>query len=373
MAHVLVDNISKRYGEKVAVRETTFEVESGTLVSLLGPSGCGKTTMLNMIAGFVTPDQGRIFIAGEDVTKKPPYARDSSMVFQSYALFPHMRVFDNVAFGLRARKVPKAEIEQRVMETLAMLGLENLSQRYPRQLSGGQQQRVAIARSLVVRPAVLLMDEPLSNLDAKLRQEIRVELRKLQKNLKQTIIFVTHDQEEAFSISDRVIVMRDGQVEQSGPPQELFERPRTRFVADFVGVANIFDGQPDGSGFRTTDGLYLPLGSLRVRPGDSLGIRPLALELLPDEGAASKAESTSRSASPSNGGTPSNADYIALPGTVANRIYLGNSIRYYVQVDGLGKPLVVDSPAVREHSPRQEGDRVTVGLDIKNLLVLQNR
>jgi len=355
MSQVLINNISKFYGDKAAVRETSFEVESGTLLSLLGPSGCGKTTTLNMIAGFVAPDTGSIMIAGKDVTRKPPYERDSSMVFQSYALFPHMRVFDNVAFGLRAHKVPKSEIEPRVMETLSVLGLENLSHRYPRQLSGGQQQRVAVARSLVVRPAVLLMDEPLSNLDAKLRQEIRVELRKLQTTLKQTIIFVTHDQEEAFAISDRVIVMRDGQIEQSGPPEELFERPRTKFVADFVGVANIFEGQPEAGGFRTTDGVLLPSGVLKAEKGDSLGIRPLALELAP------------------NGETTSNSEHIALPGTITNRIYLGNTIRYYVQIEGLHKPLVVDSPAVRGHLTRNEGDRVNVVLLIKNLLVLKDQ
>ena len=258
MASLDVVKVTKAFGTSLAVRDVSFGAREGEFVSLLGPSGCGKTTTLRMIAGLLFPDSGRIEIGGADVTTLAPYRRSTSLVFQNYALFPHMTVEDNVAFGLKMHNASREETRRRVDAILAMVGLAALSRRYPRQLSGGQQQRVALARSLVLQPSVLLLDEPLSNLDAKLREEMRVELRQLQQRLKITAIFVTHDQEEALAISDRIIVMRSGGIEQDGSPAELFNRPRTEFVARFMGAGNVLAGtwQDDGV-LRTPSGLAI--------------------------------------------------------------------------------------------------------------------
>jgi len=258
VASLGVVGITKVFGTAVGVRDVSFTAREGEFVSLLGPSGCGKTTTLRMIAGLLIPDAGRIEIGGEDVTALPPYRRSTSLVFQNYALFPHMTVHGNVAFGLRMHDVTKDETRRRVDDILAMVGLAELGGRYPRQLSGGQQQRVALARSLVLQPSVLLLDEPLSNLDAKLREEMRVELRLIQQRLRITAIFVTHDQEEALAISDRIIVMRSGGIEQDGSPGELFNRPRTEFVARFMGAGNVLTGTWKGDGvLRTSSGLEI--------------------------------------------------------------------------------------------------------------------
>jgi putative spermidine/putrescine transport system ATP-binding protein len=230
----------------VAVDGVTLDIAAGEFFSLLGPSGCGKTTSLRMIAGFELPDSGRVHVAGRDITDLPVHKRDMGMVFQSYALFPHRTVAENVAFGLRMRDVPKPDIERRVEAALALVALTGLEERKPGQLSGGQQQRVALARALVVEPPVLLCDEPLGALDRKLRQQMQFELKELQKRLGVTLVFVTHDQEEALAMSDRIAVMNHGRVEQVGAPTEIYERPRTRFVADFIGEINILDegGRP---------------------------------------------------------------------------------------------------------------------------------
>jgi putative spermidine/putrescine transport system ATP-binding protein len=225
----------------VAVDGVTLDIAAGEFFSLLGPSGCGKTTSLRMIAGFELPDSGRVHVAGRDITDLPVHKRDMGMVFQSYALFPHRTVAENVAFGLRMRDVPKPDIERRVEAALALVALTGLEERKPGQLSGGQQQRVALARALVVEPPVLLCDEPLGALDRKLRQQMQFELKELQKRLGVTLVFVTHDQEEALAMSDRIAVMNHGRVEQVGAPTEIYERPRTRFVADFIGEINILD------------------------------------------------------------------------------------------------------------------------------------
>ncbi|HLM14271.1 MAG TPA: ABC transporter ATP-binding protein, partial [Reyranella sp.] len=219
----------------------TLDIAAGEFFSLLGPSGCGKTTSLRMIAGFELPDSGRVHVAGRDITDLPVHKRDMGMVFQSYALFPHRTVAENVAFGLRMREVPKPDIERRVKAALAQVALTGLEERKPGQLSGGQQQRVALARALVVEPPVLLCDEPLGALDRKLRQQMQFELKELQKRLGVTLVFVTHDQEEALAMSDRIAVMNHGKVEQVGAPTEIYERPRTRFVADFIGEINILE------------------------------------------------------------------------------------------------------------------------------------
>ena len=225
----------------MAVDGVTLDIAAGEFFSLLGPSGCGKTTSLRMIAGFELPDSGRVHVAGRDITDLPVHKRDMGMVFQSYALFPHRTVAENVAFGLRMREVPKPEIERRVKAALAQVALTGLEERKPGQLSGGQQQRVALARALVVEPPVLLCDEPLGALDRKLRQQMQFELKELQKRLGVTLVFVTHDQEEALAMSDRIAVMNHGKVEQVGAPTEIYERPRTRFVADFIGEINILE------------------------------------------------------------------------------------------------------------------------------------
>ena len=242
-AAIKLDEVTKSFDGKVlAVDGVTLDIAAGEFFSLLGPSGCGKTTSLRMIAGFELPDSGRVHVGGRDITDLPVHRRDMGMVFQSYALFPHRTVAENVAFGLRMRDVPKPEIAQRVKVALGQVALTGMEDRKPGQLSGGQQQRVALARALVVEPPVLLCDEPLGALDRKLRQQMQFELKELQKRLGVTLVFVTHDQEEALAMSDRIAVMNKGKVEQVGSPTEIYERPRTRFVADFIGEINILEG-----------------------------------------------------------------------------------------------------------------------------------
>jgi putative spermidine/putrescine transport system ATP-binding protein len=258
MARLELINLSKRYGEHAAVADVTLDVADGEFLVLLGPSGCGKTTTLRMIAGLVEPSGGAARIGGADVTYLPPWRRNTGMVFQSYALFPHMTVAENVAFGLEMRKLAKAEIEARAKEALRLVRLEGYAARLPRQLSGGQQQRVALARALAIRPDVLLLDEPLSNLDAKLREEVRIEIRELQRHLNLTTIMVTHDQEEALTVADRLVVMADGEIRQIGSQRDLYERPADRFVAGFVGRSTFLDGRVTAPGeFETAGGLHL--------------------------------------------------------------------------------------------------------------------
>ncbi len=256
-----LDGLVKRYGSTLAVGPVDITVGKGEFLTLLGPSGCGKTTTLHIIAGLTQPTEGRLTLAGRDVTDLPPPYRDIGLVFQNYALFPHKTIAENVAFGLRMRKVPRPEIDRRVREMLAIVGLPGVEDRRPHQLSGGQRQRVALARALVIEPSILLLDEPLSNLDAQLRKRMRLELRDIQKRLGITAVFVTHDQDEAFEMSDRVVLMNAGRIEQVGSPDELYDRPRTRFAAEFIGEASLLKGRVEstdgedvmiavGSGFR---------------------------------------------------------------------------------------------------------------------------
>jgi len=307
-------DVVKTYGTVAAVDHVSLDVREGELLFLLGPSGCGKTTTLRLIAGLAMPDRGSILIRGTDVGGLPPYARDLGVVFQSYALFPHMTVAQNVAFGLRMRRLPRPEITRRIRDALLLVDLAGLEHRYPRQLSGGQQQRVALARAIVVQPNALLLDEPLSNLDAKLRQQVRVELRTLQERLGITTVFVTHDQEEALVMGDRIAVMHAGRVVQVGTPAELYERPATRFVAHFIGESNFLVGLVAGSGAGEYGAVVLGHGVPvtgrfrdplpQGRRGVAL-IRPERVSLGPDCGDG-------------------------LRGTVAQVFYLGAAIRYEV-------------------------------------------
>ena len=308
----MLSDVCKQYGDVVAVQAT--RIEEGELVTFLGPSGCGKTTTLRMIGGFVDVTSGRILVGGSDVTRLPPAKRNMGFVFQNYALFPHMTVAENVAFGLEMRKIAKVEIASRVNTALSRVRLAHLADRLPKQLSGGQQQRVALARALVIEPIILLLDEPLSNLDAKLRQEMKTEIRLLQKSLALTTIFVTHDQDEALSVSDRLVVMSAGRVEQIGTPREVFERPASAFVADFMGFANLVPVRIDGKGRgRLRNGMSIAIDKASPTRGEGL----LAL----------RAEHMSLSSQPMNG------KMNATEATVETLTYRGSFIDYLVRLD----------------------------------------
>ncbi|CAN5230922.1 ABC transporter ATP-binding protein [soil metagenome] len=285
MSFLQLTGVSKFYGDTCAVAAMTLGVEKGEFVSLLGPSGCGKTTTLQMVAGFEAVTSGRIELDGRDITHAKANTRGLGIVFQTYALFPHMTVADNVAFGLEMRKMPKAERLERVRDALGLVHLEAHATKYPRELSGGQRQRVALARALVIEPPVLLLDEPLSNLDAKLREEMQFELRQIQRKVGTTTVMVTHDQSEAMSISDRVVVMEGGRATQIDHPHKVYEHPRTRFISTFVGKANLLEGRVSGEGASQT----VEVGSLRVPVADAgfrsgaavlLSVRPEKLQLV---------------------------------------------------------------------------------------------
>jgi putative spermidine/putrescine transport system ATP-binding protein len=269
-----IEHVSKDLGGRTIVDDLDLEVETGELTCLLGPSGCGKTTTLRMIGGFLIADSGRILIDGQDVTGLPPERRPTSMVFQNYALWPHMTVFKNVAFGLKLRKLPKAEIKQRVDNVLELVGLTHHTQSYPARISGGEQQRVALARALVLEPKVLLLDEPLSNLDAKLRVRVREDIREIQQRIGITTVFVTHDQDEALSISDRIAVMSGGRVEQYADARGLYREPATTFVAGFVGTMNLFHGTVTARGVELPSGVEVPCDDASARGEGQIGVRP---------------------------------------------------------------------------------------------------
>ena len=332
-AYVELVGLGKRFGTVAAVSDVSLAVPEGRVTTLLGPSGCGKTTLLRLIAGFLRPDQGEIRIKGRRVNEVPPQRRSTVVVFQDYALFPHLSVFENVAYGLRRRGLRGAEVARRVRDMLAFLGLAGQDAFSPLQLSGGQQQRVALARALVVEPDVLLLDEPLSNLDAKLRVRVRTELREIQRSLGKTTILVTHDQEEALSISDRIAVMDAGRIRQVGTPYDVYARPADRVVADFVGIANFVPATVRAAAPGVA-ALESPIGELAARDGRGLSagqrvtvvLRPTALGL---------------SATPGVGG---------VRATVRSTSFLGSLRRYHVQAGELG--LVVDQPlTVRDEMP----------------------
>jgi putative spermidine/putrescine transport system ATP-binding protein len=339
MARLELDRLSKRYGEFVAVRDVTLDVVEGEFLVLLGPSGCGKTTTLRMIAGFIEPSGGAVRIGGQDITAQPPWKRNTGLVFQSYALFPHLTVNQNVGFGLEMRKVPQAEIGERTAEALRLVRLDHLGERLPRQLSGGQQQRVALARALVFRPDVLLLDEPLSNLDAKLRHEVRVEIRELQRQLGLTTVMVTHDQEEALTMADRLVVMSEGSVRQVGTQRDLYERPADRFVAGFVGRSTFIDGQVRDKGLFHTD------GGLSFRcDGAADGNATLAL----------RPERLSIAAAPIQG-----ADN-CVGGTVEFVSYLGAQIDIHVRISPQERLVAQIANRAGDFTPHV-GDQVYVG------------
>jgi iron(III) transport system ATP-binding protein len=309
-ASIGFDRVTKRYGDVAAVRDLTFTMDAGTLTTLLGPSGCGKTTTLRLIAGLELPTRGVIRIGGRDVSNVPASDRDVSMVFQSYALFPHMTVLENVRYGLDVAGVAKSDAIARAHETLAGVGLQGFDARLPAELSGGQQQRVALARALVLEPSVLLFDEPLSNLDARLRRRMREEIRELQQRLRLTVVYVTHDQSEAMAVSDRIVVMNHGTIAQAGTPRELYERPRDAFVAGFMGDANRLKATLGARDASHADidigGLRLSLPHHGVASGEAMvSVRPEAIVLGPE-------------------------DSSPLRGKVAKAAYLGNMMEYTI-------------------------------------------
>ena len=320
---IAVENVTKRFGALAAVNGVSLAVGEGEMFTLLGPSGCGKTTLLRLLAGFYTPDAGTIRFGDRVVNDVPPHERGIGMVFQNYALWPHMTVAENVAYGLKLRKVAAADRARRTGEALEKVGLSGLGERYPGQLSGGQQQRVALARALVLNPQMLLLDEPLSNLDAKIRVQVRAEIRKLQKELAITAVYVTHDQEEALAMSDRIAVFNLGQTCQVGPPKALYERPANRFVADFIGINNLVDGtvrSVQGTSLRaeTALGEIAAIHDGRLAPGNRcvVCVRPENLAL-----------GTTADGEP--GGERNR-----FKATIALASYLGNTLRYEVDLGG---------------------------------------
>jgi ABC-type Fe3+/spermidine/putrescine transport system ATPase subunit len=345
--------LRKEYGAVVAVDDLSFEVDRGEVVCLLGPSGCGKTTTLRMVAGFVTPTAGDVHIEGVPVAHLPPYRRDTGMVFQHYALFPHLSVAENVGFGLRNLGVARAERDGRVRDVLGMVELADLAHRLPRELSGGQQQRVALARALALRPAVLLLDEPLSNLDAQLRIRMREEVRVLVKRLEMTTVFVTHDQEEALVLADRIVVMNRGRVEQIGGPQEIYERPVTRFVAEFIGLCNLLDGtvREVRSGELTVEtGRGLRLRVRASGPGPAAGQR-VVVAIRPERVVAAP-----------NGEAPNR-----FRARVVASTYLGSVSRHRVVVEG--EELLVEGHTASS-TPLTPGTETEIAVDPAHVRLL---
>ena len=351
---IAVENITKRFGALAAVNGVSLAIEEGEMFTLLGPSGCGKTTLLRLLAGFYAPDAGEIRFGDRVVNEVPPHERGIGMVFQNYALWPHMTVSENVAYGLKLRKVTAADASRRVGEVLDKVGLAGLGERYPGQLSGGQQQRVALARALVLNPQMLLLDEPLSNLDAKIRVQVRAEIRKLQKELGITAVYVTHDQEEALAMSDRIAVFNHGETCQVGPPKALYERPANRFVADFIGINNLVEGTVRsiaGTALRAETALgpisAIQNGSLRAGDRCVICIRPENIALADHAGGESN----------------------RFTGKIALASYLGNTLRYEVAL-GNGITFKADVGDPWRHEQLPMGAAVALSCDAGSALAI---
>ena len=351
---VELSGVTKRFGEFVAVDDLTLEIYEGQFFSLLGPSGCGKTTTLRMIAGFEEPTEGEIRVAGEQMRGVPPYRRPVNTVFQSYAIFPHLNVFDNVAFGLRRAGVKGEELRQRVTEACAMVQLEGFEKRKPNALSGGQQQRVALARALVNRPKVLLLDEPLGALDLKLRKEMQLELKSLQHEVGITFIYVTHDQEEALTMSDRIAVMNEGRVQQVADPNTLYELPRNRFVANFIGQTNVFSG--------TVESVDAQRVALRTRAGTSIEAVAPERDIV-EVGA--EAEAAVRPEKVRFGDAGDNV----VPVQIKQIVYLGVSTQYIAELPE-GGTLVLYQQNIQGSGGPGVGEEVSIAWDAQNCLVL---
>jgi spermidine/putrescine transport system ATP-binding protein len=356
MVIVELRKVTKQFGETLVVKAVDLTVEKGEFLTFLGPSGCGKTTTLRMIGGFERPTSGEILLGGKEVSNLPPYRRDVNTVFQSYALFPHLTVAENVAYGLEQKRLPKDEIQRKVKDGLAMVRMEGLSARKPRELSGGQQQRVAVARAIVNSPSVLLLDEPLGALDLKLRKEMQVELKQLQRRLGMTFIYVTHDQEEALTMSDRIAVMNGGKIEQIAAPVEVYNRPRTRFVADFVGETNLLAGtveKADGSAHLLVNGERIPIqGAAEFKEGEKayLSIRPemVTVSLL-SEGKEREARS-------------------GLGGTVEETIFVGSVWKTIVKLPGNARIVASEPPS--SHGYLEPGTAVLLGWESARAVLL---
>jgi spermidine/putrescine ABC transporter ATP-binding subunit len=339
--------VSKRYGSHTALHPIGLEIRDGEFFCLLGPSGCGKSTTLNLIGGFAAPSSGEIRIRGELVNQTPPHQRKVNTVFQSYALFPHMNVSDNVAFGLKMARVPRRECETRVAEALRLVALEPYADRYPGQLSGGQQQRVAVARALVNRPAVLLLDEPLGALDLQLRKRLQVELSQIQREIGTTFVFVTHDQGEAMTMADRIAVMNEGRIEQIGTPEEIYRRPASRFVADFIGESNFAEVEfVDGAVVTVRDRIPLAAPPQADSGTRTLMVRPECVRL-----------------------TPATEGERALIGTVIKVSFLGSVTRASVQCPAVDAPFIVDMPSGAHHEIR-ENSLVQLRWEAKDAVLL---
>jgi spermidine/putrescine transport system ATP-binding protein len=347
---VRLERVTKDFGETVAVDDLSLDIPEGEFFSLLGPSGCGKTTTLRMVGGFEEPTRGTIYLKGRDVTDLPPYKRDVNTVFQSYALFPHLDVYENVAFGLRRRKVAKANIQTRVTDSMKLVDLLGFEKRKPAQMSGGQQQRVALARALVNSPKVLLLDEPLGALDLKLRKQMQLELKRIQSEVGITFVYVTHDQEEAMTMSDRLAVMRQGKIEQIGPPEEVYENPQTEFVAGFLGASNMLEGELKGSanGVVTVllsggDVVHLPAARAPYHSGATVkvGVRPEKVHIEVDDGAATEAIPGSNS----------------ITGLLRMSTYIGVGHQYKVEGPG-GHTFTVWVQNLGSTPPPHPGERV---------------
>ena len=350
---VRLEGITKRFGEAVAVRDLDLGIAAGEFFSLLGPSGCGKTTTLRMIAGFEQPTEGRVLLEGEPVEDVPPYKRNVNTVFQSYALFEHLDVAGNVAFGLKRRKVGKAELTRRVGEAIELVQLQGRERAKPRELSGGQKQRVALARALVNRPAVLLLDEPLGALDLKLRKQMQVELKSIQREVGITFVYVTHDQEEALAMSDRIAIMNAGVVEQCGAPEVVYERPERPFVAGFIGISNLLEGVVENGGVRLGFGTLCPAevpDGCEAGAPVHLSVRPEKIEL--------------------DGGGDG---MVSLDGTVVERVYVGTTTQVIVELAPGARVTALEQNTHRaEASDRWElGERVRVGWRPEHGLVLR--